>query len=75
LVALILTVGSNAVVAVAMKPPNFGSRGRWVRALPFITSSARRELRAKTTSYTRGTEERKGTDFKRVAVARRKRQT
>src|SRR6266849_1443778 len=26
LVALILTVGSNAVVAVAMKPPNFGSR-------------------------------------------------
>jgi hypothetical protein len=26
LVALILTVGSKAVVAVAMKPPNFGSR-------------------------------------------------
>jgi hypothetical protein len=25
-VALILTVGSNAVVAVAMKPPNFRSR-------------------------------------------------
>src|SRR5882762_9169613 len=32
LVALILTVGSNAVVAVAMKPPNLGSRERWVRS-------------------------------------------
>src|ERR1700756_960287 len=29
LVALILTLGAIAVVAVAMKPPNCGSRQRW----------------------------------------------
>jgi hypothetical protein len=32
LVALILTLGSIAVVAVAMKPPNCGSRRRRVRS-------------------------------------------
>src|SRR6266852_485254 len=52
LVALILTVGSNAVVAVAMKPPNLVRAEGGCGALPFATSSAKRELSTEKTSYT-----------------------
>jgi hypothetical protein len=50
LVALILTVGSNAVVAVAMKPPNLVRAKRWVRSATLC--SAGRELNTEKTSYT-----------------------
>jgi hypothetical protein len=54
LVALILTLGSIAVVAVAMMPPNFGSRRGGCGRLPF--HSAGHELIAEETSYTSGGE-------------------
>src|ERR1700752_2776701 len=54
LVALILTLGSIAVVAVAMKPPNCGSRQRWgAERYPLLKIRWAR-TDAERTSYTPG---------------------